>query len=169
MQYKITSIEHAPVDGMAAIRVESNDGSQKITFTAPINMLVGAIVELNTIYDIRASNLGALVPVSMSENFEGLDKIFPKVRVYYSGELKQYVAMSKDGDSGNNVSGVGPSVSSAIAKLANAHGFKSKMLQGGQLTLAQWFEDFNYGFENISQDLLRAELDGILSPNKGAW
>lgn len=130
-----------------------------------------AMAELLATYDIAPCSMGDIIA-----NTEHLDYVcktffaqFKGVEILYSQDAEKFIAKIKNGDTGHFETGEGDRALEALSDLARSHGFKSKLPDDGGLTLLQWFTDFQYGFNRISDDLLNAELEGIYAPEKGSW
>lgn len=152
------------------IRIQE-EGVVVETYNVPLARYPEAVVELLATYDIAPTNLAALFndPTTGRQVVDKFFDTFEGVTLFYENGKGVYGASSKNGDTGYEDHGFGDRSAAAVANLARDHGFKSKLPTGGDLSMCQWFTDFQYGFQRISDELLQQELDAIYQPDKGAW
>lgn len=159
--------------GTITLAVYEFDGERRVDMVenvcVPKERVAETIIELVASYDFVPMRLSEVLPSSVHSLLADFPKQFSGIQVIYDTVSDEFVAQIKNGDTGAHDLGHGSSAAGAVADLARSHGFKSKLPDDGAPSLEQWFTDFQYGFNRISDELLRSEMDAIFAPEKGAW
>lgn len=173
--YNITKIEvvqsdTAGVPDMTRVFIVDADNGLADVFTCAIGDLTESLIELSTKYHIKG-NIAQLLEPHNFDALPSLKSLFPTVTFYRDPVVDgdKWVASTKNGDTGHEEHAYGSSIGQALGNLARDHGFVSTIDVDSQPKLGAWIEEFNYGFQRMSDEQLAAEMEAILSPEKGGW
>jgi hypothetical protein len=152
----------------AQITMNENDGPDFV-LDFPVTQTVAALAELSTVYQFTNTSLFTIPGIDpLIDRIGTLKGSFHDVKTDLS-KFDQIGVGFKDGDTGEYDFGYGAYSIEAIAAFLVKHGFESQLVAIGRVTMYDWLTEYEYGFKRKSQELLDAELESVLTPNKGEW
>lgn len=146
------------------------EGAYSLKIIGEWTRLTELLMEFAANYDFEPVSIQALVGAHYMGKVPSISETFPMLAIRWDDSSGEFTATTRNGDTGTDVFGHGERAIEAVADLVRNHGFKSNLHNDTtDLRLRKFLEDMNYGFNRISDELLAAELDGIVTPDKGSW
>lgn len=167
MTTKIAHIALALEDDLHVKITLQNPG---LVYQVPATQAWALLVEYNTLFDMELESIFQTPGFDeMIRNAMGpFDKAFPGMKMDLS-DANEITIGFIDGDTGAYAFGHGKSAITAIADFLRSQGFVSTLTSNAKLSMYDWLDEYHYGRQRKSNDLLELELESITSPGKGAW
>ena len=135
----------------------------EVVFQGEGENIVPVLIEMHARLDLVTYSWEDLIRVGAQDQGARQSKdSFPGVTVTPEGEMLLMVSIV-DGDDGALLTGQGSNVITAIADLIRNQDYPQ------QMTPQEFVAEMIYGRERLSNEKLEAELEGVLTPQKGSW